>query len=84
MLQTHCAGPGIEPAFWCCRDATDPFEPQAGPLFQLLMIYLVFVCLAPPVACGRDQTSTATVTMLDPYPTEPPGNSLALICVSAF
>jgi len=25
---THCAGPGIEPVFWYCRDTTDPFGPQ--------------------------------------------------------
>ena len=25
---THCAGAGIEPAFWCCRDTTDPIVPQ--------------------------------------------------------
>ena len=25
---THCAGPGIEPASWCCRDTSDPISPQ--------------------------------------------------------
>ena len=25
---THCAGPGIEPASWCCRDATNPMVSQ--------------------------------------------------------
>ena len=25
---THCAGPGIKPSFWCCRDATDPLRTQ--------------------------------------------------------
>ena len=24
----HCTGPGIEPASWCYRDATDPIAPQ--------------------------------------------------------
>ena len=25
---THCAGPGIEPVSWHCRDAADPIVPQ--------------------------------------------------------
>ena len=25
---THCAGLGIEPVSWCCRDAFDPIAPQ--------------------------------------------------------
>ena len=25
---TYCAGPGIESASWCCRDAADPVAPQ--------------------------------------------------------
>ena len=25
---THCAGLGIEPVSWCCRDAPDPIVPQ--------------------------------------------------------
>ena len=25
---THCAGPGMEPAYQCCRHATDPIAPQ--------------------------------------------------------
>ena len=25
---THCAGPGMEPVSWHCRDATDPIAPQ--------------------------------------------------------
>ena len=27
---THCAGRGIEPSSWCCRDAADPTEPQGN------------------------------------------------------
>ena len=27
-LLIHCAGPGIKPASWCCRDASDPIMPE--------------------------------------------------------
>ena len=27
---THCAGLGIKPASWCCRDAADPIAPQGN------------------------------------------------------
>ena len=33
---THCAGPGIEPVFWHCRDTADPVELQQ----ELLNKYL--------------------------------------------
>ena len=33
---THCAGLGIEPASWCCRDATNPGAPQQELLNLLL------------------------------------------------
>ena len=35
---THCAGPGIEPASWHCRDATDPRVPQWELQFFLVLI----------------------------------------------
>ena len=37
-LFTHCAGPGIKPASWHCRDTTDPLRPQRElpmPFFQI-------------------------------------------------
>ena len=34
-LLTHCAGPGIKPASWHCRDAANPIVPQ----WELLFIY---------------------------------------------
>ena len=33
FLVTHCAEPGIEPASWTCREATDPVVPQWEHLY---------------------------------------------------
>ena len=35
-LLTHCAGPGIEPASWCCRDAADPVVLQLRELPNMM------------------------------------------------
>ena len=36
---THCAGPGIEPVSWHCRDATNHIAPQRE-LQDMLMFFL--------------------------------------------
>ena len=43
---THCAGPGIEPVSWHCKDTTDPIVPQWE--LQSLKHFLM------PLISGRD------------------------------
>ena len=38
---THCAGPGIKPASWSCRDAIDPVAPQEKLHFPALKIIII-------------------------------------------
>lgn len=39
---THCAGLGIEPAPWCCRDAANPIAPQRCNIFlSFFLFYLL-------------------------------------------
>ena len=40
---THCAGLGIEPASWCCRDATDPVTALGE--FLILLLLVIFILL---------------------------------------
>ena len=37
----HCAGPGIVPASWCCRDATNPTASQQELLCFLLLMWCI-------------------------------------------
>ena len=39
---THCAGPGIKPVSWCCRDVADPVAPQWELLSVLLFLFPPF------------------------------------------
>ena len=44
----HCAGHGIEPASWCCRDAADPIAPWQELLkvaFFFFFFFFGFVCV---------------------------------------
>ena len=42
---THCAGPGIEPAFWSCKDMANPTAPQQELLFLFLsLFFFLFGC----------------------------------------
>ena len=43
-----------------------------------------FLSFALPVSCGSSWTCATPVTTLDPYPTEPPGNSLSYSFKSSF
>ena len=43
---THCAGPGIEPACWRCKDTADPIVPQ-GALLSLHSKYNSLHLLTP-------------------------------------
>lgn len=61
---THCAGLGLKPTFWHCRDTADPAEPQQELLPEFIYSTDVYRYVAGICLCTSDRATNKAESLL--------------------